>query len=287
LNMNPYTLSFIPGPATGACILPEPLGVASTFGAFSGVSLTNEGQAAYTIITGDLAIDGAASSITGLHDSVPVSYTETCGPATQGTTAGCGLVTGTIYSTGGVATAVHNDASTAYGNLAPAVRTGGLNVVTNSLIGAGGNPDELGLRTLAPGVYHTTGVATYQISTGDLTLDAQGNANAVWVFQADSSLTVSVPGGSPPTNTIPRSVNLINGAQAKNVFWYVGTAATINAGSTMVGTIISSAATTFGFSDTRANPTVAPSRITTLNGRAMSLNAGLTMVNTVINVPAP
>ena len=79
----------------------------------------------------------------------------------------------------------------------------------------------------------------------------------------------------------PRSVILAGGAQPKNVFWQVGSSATINAagGGTMVGTIISSAATSFS---TAGNPCC-----TTLNGRALALNASVTMVNTVINVPAP
>jgi hypothetical protein len=91
-----------------------------------------------------------------------------------------------------------------------------------------------------------------------------------------TSLTVGIAG---PTGA--RSVILINGAQAKNVFWQVGSAATINAagGGTMVGTIISSAATTFS---TAGN--VVP---VTLEGRTMSLNAAVTLVNTHINVPAP
>jgi len=82
-------------------------------------------------------------------------------------------------------------------------------------------------------------------------------------------------------DTAPRSVILINNAQAKNVFWRVGSSATINGagGGTMVGTIISSAGTTFS---TSGNVD-----IVTLDGRAMALNASVTMVNTVINVPAP
>ena len=101
-----------------------------------------------------------------------------------------------------------------------------------------------------------------------------GNANAVWVFQMANTLTVGAAGA-------PRSVILAGGAQPKNVFWQVGSAATINAagGGTMVGTIISSAATSFS---TAGNPCC-----TTLNGRALALNASVTMVNTVINVPAP
>jgi hypothetical protein len=96
----------------------------------------------------------------------------------------------------------------------------------------------------------------------------------VWVFQMASSLTVGDAG-------TPHSVTLINGAQAKNVFWQVGSAATIDGagGGTMVGTIIASSGGTFS--------TAGNAAITTLNGRALSLNASVTMVNTVINVPAP
>ena len=109
-----------------------------------------------------------------------------------------------------------------------------------------------------------------------LVLDAGGNANAVWVFQMATTLTVGGPGA-------PRSVILANGAQSKNVFWQVGSAATINAagGGTMVGTIISQA----GADISTAGPPVRP--IMTLNGRVLSLNASVTMVNTIINVPAP
>jgi len=111
------------------------------------------------------------------------------------------------------------------------------------------------------------------ITLSDLTLDAKGDPNAVWVFQMASSLTVG--------DTAPRNVILVGGAQAKNVYWQVGSAATINGagGGTMVGTIIASAGVTFS---TAGNVT-----ITTLNGRALSLIASVTMVNTVINVPAP
>jgi hypothetical protein len=132
---------------------------------------------------------------------------------------------------------------------------------------------ELGGLTLPPGIYQSA-PGTFGITAGDLTLDAQGNPNAFWVFQMGTTLTVGVAGN-------PRSVILINGAQAKNVFWHVGSAATINAtgGGTMVGTIIAPAGVTFS--------TAGNAAITTLNGRALGLTASVTMVNTVINVPAP
>ncbi len=89
-----------------------------------------------------------------------------------------------------------------------------------------------------------------------------------------SSLTVGIAG---PTGA--RSVNLINGAQAKNVFWYVGSAARIENRCSMVGTIIASAGVTIS--------TAGELSTTTLEGRALGLNASVTMVNTLINVPAP
>jgi hypothetical protein len=128
---------------------------------------------------------------------------------------------------------------------------------------------------LAPGSYSAPG-GSFLIEGGDLTLDAQGDANAVWIFQMASTLTVGGPGAAAP-----QSIILAGGAQPKNVFWQVGTAATINAGGggTMVGTIIASSGITFS--------TAGKTDITTLNGRALSLLASVTLVNTVINVPAP
>jgi hypothetical protein len=77
----------------------------------------------------------------------------------------------------------------------------------------------------------------------------------------------------------PRNVLLANGAQASNVFWQVGSAATINAagGGTMVGTIISEAGISVS---TAGNATV-----TTIDGRLLALTASTTLVNTVITLP--
>ena len=85
---------------------------------------------------------------------------------------------------------------------------------------------QLGGITLYPGVYNSaTGVL---ISTGDLTLDGQGSPNAVFIFQAGTGLTVATS----------RKVILIGGAQASNVFWQIGSSATINAGADFKGTIL-------------------------------------------------
>jgi hypothetical protein len=155
------------------------------------------------------------------------------------------------------------DANSAYDSISPASKPGGTDP------GAG----ELGGLTLTPGIYKAAG-ATFNITTGNLTLDAKGDPNAVWIFQTTAALTVGVAG---PTGA--RSVIMINGGSPKNVYWYVGSAATINGagGGVMVGTIIASAGVTFS----TAGNTVQ----TVLDGRALSLNASVTMVNTTINVP--
>jgi seryl-tRNA(Sec) selenium transferase len=91
-----------------------------------------------------------------------------------------------------------------------------------------------------------------------------------------TTLTVGGPGAAAP-----QSIILSGGAQAKNIFWQVGSSATINAGGggTMVGTIISQAGATFS--------TVGKTNVVTLNGRVLSLGASVTLVDTVINVPGP
>jgi hypothetical protein len=282
------------GAGVGSAVNPGPagagpaLGAASTFGFLSSAALTNEGDD--TIITGDAGTTGTATQITGFHDAGGRSYTETC-PAGQAA-VGCGSVTGTIYASdapigdpagvGVTVAAARAAALIAFNNLSPAGRPGGLDVRTNSLAGAGGLANELGGRTLAPGIYYSGagGVPDYQITTGNLVLDAGGNADAVWVFQVDSTLLVSTPAG--PVLTVPRTVSLIGSAQAKNVFWYAPAGAVINTGSNMVGTMIANASITFSTS-TGANQPI----LTRLEGRALVLNAGATMVNTRVNVPAP
>lgn len=85
-----------------------------------------------------------------------------------------------------------------------------------------------GGKTLAPGIYKST--STLLIQSGDLTLDAQGDANAVWIFQIASAFTtVGGAGGN---------VILSGGAQAKNVYWQTGSSATIGDNTAFKGNIL-------------------------------------------------
>jgi hypothetical protein len=129
---------------------------------------------------------------------------------------------------------------------------------------------ELGGLTLYPGTY--TNASTVDITNGDLTLDAQGDPNAYWIFQIGSSLTVGEAG-------FPRNITLAHGANAANIFWAVASSATINGagGGTFEGTIISYSGISVS--------TAGNAAITTINGRLIAMNASTTIVNTVINVP--
>jgi hypothetical protein len=244
------------GSGTQACLGPVALGTAASFGAFGGAAgLTNQGI--NTVVGGNLGTTAACTLVTGFHDATNV-YTQTplniggvngsinCGPPAPGTTVSLA-----------VATQARSDAQAAYDALAA--------LPVGSDPGAG----QLGGLVLAPGVYTSAG-GTFALTSGNLSLDAQGDVNAVWVFQSTSALTIGLP-------ATPRSVLLINGAQARNVFWQVGSAARIEDGSNMVGTIIAPAGVTVSTAGQTAQ--------TTLVGRAIGLTASVTLVNTTIVAP--
>ncbi|MHB8242934.1 MAG: ice-binding family protein [Solirubrobacteraceae bacterium] len=87
---------------------------------------------------------------------------------------------------------------------------------------------DLAGQTFLPGV--RTASSSLLLSAGSVTLDAQGDPNAVFVFQIGSTLITG-------SNT---SVSLVNGAQACNVFWQVGSSATLGTGTRFVGTVMAS-----------------------------------------------
>ena len=271
------TWTFTVGPAGTNCSTPAaiPLGSVQPFGTFGGsAGTTNSGI--LTVINGNIGTTAVSTKVTGFHDTSPgCSYTEVTG-------ADIGTVNGLIYTSPPPPTVACPDEGTAAtAAIAEQARADALTAY-NALVAQPAGPDpgagNLAGLTLAPGTY-TAASGTFEIvsaTAAPLTLDAGGDANAVWVFQMAQTLTVGGPGAA-----FPESVILTNGAQAKNVYWQVGSAATINAGGggTMVGTIISFAGAAFS--------TAGSVDIVTLNGRAISLNASVTLVDTVINVPAP
>jgi hypothetical protein len=271
---NPWT--FTTGTAANQAPVLGP--TIAPFGGFAGTAgLTNTGT--LTVIHGDSGTTATGfSSYTGFHDDTVLIagipqcvYTETGG--------NIGLVTGTIYSPlvvpppyacpleGTAATIAVADQALAEANTAYTTLQG---MPSIGVLAA-----ELGNTTIPPGVYKNS--SSVGITTGPVTLDAQGDPNAYWVFQIGSTLTVG-------TAATPASVILINGAQAKNVYWAVGSDVphlNQGGGGTFQGTIIAYGPAGIAVS------TVGNSAVTTINGRLISLNASTTIVNTVINVPAP
>ena len=265
-----YAWSFRTGTTT--CVAPVALLTAAPFGTFgSSAGMTNTGI--QTVINGDIGTTAIATgSITGFHDILGDIYTEVIATNigdVQGKINTCAI------STTGPTSVVPDPASCLVAMNALADAQTAFNTLAGLPSGATPAANLAGL-TLAPGVY-TAPAGSFMIQGNDLTLDAGGDANAVWVFQMPSS-TLLVGG---PGSTAPQSIILAGGALAKNIFWQVGTTATINAagGGTMEGTIIAGAGIIFS--------TVGNTTKTTLNGRALALTASITMVDTVINVPTP
>ena len=124
-------------------------------------------------------------------------------------------------------------------------------------------PAGLGGRTLGPGIYKSA--SSMKLENGNLTLN--GDANAVWIFQIGSELIIT--GGASGTYG---NIILTGGAQAKNVFWQVGTSATIGDGTSFKGTVMAMTSITMGTGSTAVGRMLARTGAVTL-----------TSTNTVIN----
>lgn len=120
---------------------------------------------------------------------------------------------------------------------------------------------DLGGHTLAPGVYNDP--SSFAV-TGVLTLDGGSNPNAVWVFQAGS--TLGTASGS--------QINLINGAQAGNVYWQVGSSATLGTDSSFAGSIL-------------ALTDITLTTGATVDGRLLARNGAVTLDYNTVATPVP
>jgi hypothetical protein len=198
---------------------PVGLGTAGNFAVLAGSTVTNTGP---SVISGSVGLD-PGSAVTGFPPGI--------------------VLAGTTQVANGVALQAKNDLTTAYNDAAGRSSTA---TVSGNLAG----------RTLVSGVY--TSASSLGLS-GALTLDAQGNPNAVFIFQAGSSLIV----GSAS------QVDLIGGAQACNVYWQVGSSATIGTSSAFVGNIL-------------ALTSITMTTGATLQGSALARNGAVTLdTNTI------
>jgi ice-binding like protein len=151
-----------------------------------------------------------------------------------------GTVNGTVHAADAVALQAQSDLTTAYNDAAGRTPPAAI-------------PADLGGLTLTGGVYKSASALGL---TGALTLDAQGDPNTVFIFQAASTLITASAS----------HVNLINGAQPCNVFWQVGSSATLGTSSVFVGNIL-------------ALTSVSMNNAVTVQGRALARNGSVTMIN--------
>ncbi len=198
------------------------LGTADSYAILAGTGITNEGP---TVVNGDLGT-APTPAITGF------------GGAPNGT------VNGTTHAADAHAAQAQANLTTAYDNAA------GQGPATS-------HATELGGDSLTPGVYDSES-GTFGI-TGALTLNAQGNPSAVFIFKTATTLVTAT--GS--------SVNFINGAQPCNVFWKVGSSATLNAGSVFAGNILALESISLGNG-------------VAVTGRLLARNGAVTLINDVV-----
>jgi len=215
--------------ATSAGQAPVSLGAATPFAVLAGSAVTSTGG---TTVNGDLGVS-PGTAVTGF-------LTIDGGP---------GIVNGTIHNvTPGLAATAQGDLTTAF-NDAAGRTVGAITVAGN-----------LGGQTLAPGLYKST--SSLEISSGDLTLDASGDPNAVWIFQMGSTLTT----------TVGRQVILSGGASAANIYWQVGSSATLGTTSVFKGNILALTSIT----------------VTTgagVEGRLLARNGAVTLDANTITIP--
>jgi hypothetical protein len=210
----------------------------------------------FTLLFASSAL-GAAATV-GLGSAAPFSVlagstVTNTGPTTMfgdlglypGTSVtGAPQVLGQTHVDDAVAIEAKNDLTTAYNNAA-------------SRPSSGSAGTDLAGQTFSPGV--RTASSSLLLSSGSVTLNAEGNPNAVFIFQIGSTLITG-------SNT---SVSLINGAQACNVFWQVGSSATLGTGTRFVGTIMAAASIT-------ANTAA------TIHGRLLAQTAAVTLEDNTI-----
>src|SRR5579863_10156901 len=207
-----------------AATAPVGLGTAGSYAVLAGSTVTNTGP---SVISGNLGVS-PGTAVTGFP------------PGT--------VNSGTIHAADAAAGDAQADLTTAYNDAAGRVKSASI----GGFIGAH--------QTFAPGVYNAT--SSLDVG-GSLTLDAHGDPNAVFIFQAGSTL------GTDTGTTI----RLTNGAQACNVFWQVGSSATLGTGSTFQGTILALTSITVQTGDT-------------ITGRALARNGAVTLDDDTIIVPS-
>ena len=228
--------------ATG--LAPVNLGLAAPFAIASATGVTNTITAPLTQINGDVVLD-PTTTCNGVQIDAAGGFGACAGSAPTKT----GSVISPLFPDAGATSgAIKADLLAAYNSIIPA-NLPGATVLGCGTIGTGGGAGGLigcaGNATLPPGVYISATASTIGV-TGVLTLDGGGDANSRFVFQAPSALTTAAGAPGVPGSQIV----LINGAKASNVWWQVGSSATIGTYALFLGNVLADTAITMGTGST-------------------------------------
>lgn len=220
------------------------LGLVAPFAIAAAAGVTNTATAPLSHINGNTVLDPTANCNGVAVDNI-------------GGFGACGgdapTINGTVITPGYPDTTTANAVMAAlqadYNNITPANLPGAI-VLGCGTIGTGGGAGSLvgcaGNATLPPGLYISATNSSIGV-TGTLTLDGQGDTNSVFIFQAPSTLTTAAGG----TQAAPASqIVLINGAKASNVFWQVGSSATIGTNSIFEGNVLANTSVSMSTSAT-------------------------------------
>lgn len=239
------------------------LGLASLFGALASAQTVPLGSAtSFGVLAGSAITSVGPTIITGDLGIHPNNASSVTG-FTFSTPPGPGIVNGATHFANAVALQAQTDATTAYNTLAALPCTATI-------------PGDLGGMTLTPGVYCSTSSMGL---TGAVTLNGQNDPAARFVFKVGSALTTA--SGA--------SVNLINGAQSCNIFWQVGSSATLGTGTSFLGTVIAFTSVTINTGTSVSGRTIARNGAVTAGSASISvcsLGGGTNPPPTATPVPA-
>jgi len=226
-------------------LAPINMGLAAPFGIAATAGITDTSLS--TTVNGNVVLDP-----THTCDGVTVDGAGgigLCNPPTHLAPTINGTVISSLYNPGGNLATIKADLLAAFLSITPPAGPpaagslgGGTTLAAPTTLGdLAGNPYVQGDNYFVPGVYTDTDSSI--LITGDLTLDAQNNPDAVFVFQSHS--TIGTAAGAAPPGVRTR-ILLINGAKASNVWWQAATSATLGLYSEFQGNILASASITMG-----------------------------------------